>query len=104
MIYYIHIQELTDVSYTQVQQDRECPGVGNLLSVVVFLVVIVQYKLFMMQYKSVDFRAVSASAVKVPAEFLLASHNHICQLLAECMVNVFKISVQLNFNINHMEA
>lgn len=80
------------------------PGVGNLLSVVVFLVVIVQYKLFIVQYKSVDFRAVSAAAVKVPAEFLLANHHHICPLLAEKMVNVFKISVQLNFYICHMGA
>lgn len=71
-------------------------GVGNLLSVVVFLVVIVQYKLFMVQYKSVDFRAGSVAAVKVPAEFLLANHHHICPLLAE-MVNVLKISVQHNF-------
>lgn len=38
-------------------------GVGDLPSVVVFLVVIVLYKLFIVQYKSVDFRAVSAAVV-----------------------------------------
>ena len=73
------------------------PGVRNLLSVVVFLVVIVQYKLFMVQYKSLEFRAVRAATIKVPAEFLLANHHHICPLLAEWMVNVFKIHVQLIF-------
>lgn len=43
------------------------PGVRKLLSVVVFVVVIVQYKLFIVQYKSEGFRAVSAATVKVPA-------------------------------------
>lgn len=76
-------------------------GVRNLLSVVVFLVVIVQYKLFIVQYKSLDFRAVSAATVKVP-KFLLANLHHICPLLAEWMVNVFKISVHLSFNMRHI--
>lgn len=60
------------------------PGVRNLLSVVVFVVVIVQYKLFIVQYKSVDFRAVSAATVKVPAEFLLANHHHTCPVDSQC--------------------
>lgn len=45
-----------------------------------------------MQYKSENFRAVSVVAVKEPAEFLLASHHHICQLQAEQIGNVLKIS------------
>lgn len=55
----------------------------GIFSVVVFLAVIVQYKLFIVQYKSVEFRAVSAAAVKVPAEFLLAKHHHTDALLAQ---------------------
>lgn len=52
--------------YTQVQRDVvSVPGGGNLLRLVVFVVVIVQYNLFIVQYKSVDF---SAAAVKVPAD------------------------------------
>lgn len=68
-------------------------GVRNLPSVVVFLVVIVQYKLFIVQYKSVDFRAVSAATVKMPAELLAYQHD-VCPRLAEWMVNVFQ-NVQL---------
>lgn len=71
----------TDGTYTHKYSGIvSVPGVGNHLSVVVFLVVIVQYKLFKVQYKSVDFRAVIATAVKV---FLLANHHHVFLLLAE---------------------
>lgn len=45
-------------------------GVGNLCC---YSRVIAQYKLFMVQYKMVDFGAVGAEAVNVPEEFLLAN-------------------------------
>lgn len=59
-------------------------GGGTLLCIVVFLVVIVLYKYFIVQYKSEDFRAVTAAAaVKVPTGFcLLARHHYIRPLLA----------------------
>lgn len=52
------------------------PRGGNRRCVVISLVVIVHYKLFIVQYKSVDFRAVSAAAIKVPADFLLANQQN----------------------------
>lgn len=58
-------------------------GVRNGLPVVVFLAVIVQYKLFIVSYKSEDFRAVTAATVKMPAEFLLANHHHVSPPLPE---------------------
>lgn len=59
------------------------PCGGNRRCVVISLVVIVHYKLFIVQYKSVDFRAVSAAAIKVPADFLLANQQNREKLLAE---------------------
>lgn len=76
------VLKLVKLTCIQVHWDGEWWW-NSVLCIVVFLVVIVLYKYFIVQYKSEDFRAVAAAAVKVPTGFcLLARHHYIHPLLA----------------------